>query len=134
MKNHFNNNLTGKTIAIWGLSFKPETDDMREAPSLVIIEKLLNAGCKIKGYDPQAMKEAQRILGDKIEYTKDPYEALIDADCLLLLTEWQEFRFPNFNVVKKLLKQNLIFDGRDIFDFKEMNDLGFDYYCVGIKK
>lgn len=129
----YNNNLKGKTIALWGLSFKPETDDMREAPSLVIIDKLLNSGAAVKGYDPQAMHEAKRILGDKIEYVKDQYEALIDADCLLILTEWQEFRFPNFKVMKKLLKDAIIFDGRNIFDVSEMKDMGFTYFCIGIK-
>jgi len=130
---YFNEDLTDKMISIWGLSFKPETDDMREAPSLVIIEKLLEAGCYIKGYDPQARKEAKRILGDKIEFANDQYEALIDADCLLILTEWQEFRYPNFKVMAKLMKQNIIFDGRNIFDIKEMRELGFEYFCVGIK-
>ncbi len=130
---YFNDDLKGKTIAIWGLAFKPETDDMREAPSLVIIEKLLEAGCQVKGYDPQAMKEARRILGDQIEFSKDQYEALIDADCLLLLTEWHEFRYPNFKVMAKLMKQKLIFDGRNIYDSKEMKGLGFEYHCIGVK-
>ena len=133
VEQHFNSELKGKNIAIWGLSFKPETDDMREAPSVVIINKLLNAGCNIKGYDPQAMEEADRILEDKIEYGKDQYEVLIDADCLLILTEWQEFRSPNFQVIAKLMKQKLIFDGRNIFESKEMNGLGFTYHCIGIK-
>jgi len=130
---YFNNDLKGKTIALWGLSFKPETDDMREAPSLVIIDKLLKSGAIVKGYDPQAMHEAKRILGDKIEYVKDQYEALIDADCLLILTEWQEFRFPNFKVIQKLLKNSAIFDGRNIFDVAEMEEMGFQYFCIGIK-
>jgi UDPglucose 6-dehydrogenase len=125
--------LTGKLIAIWGLSFKPETDDMREAPSLVIIEKLLAAGCRVKGYDPQAIKEAKRILGDKIEFAENQYEALIDADCLLLLTEWQEFRYPNFKAMAKLMKRNLIFDGRNILDAAEMQEFGFDYFCIGAR-
>jgi len=129
----YNNSLKGKTIALWGLSFKPETDDMREAPSLVIIDKLLEVGATVKAYDPQAMHEAKRILGDKIEYVKDQYEALIDADCLLILTEWQEFRFPNFKVMQKLLKQPVVFDGRNIFDVAEMKEMGFKYYCIGIK-
>ncbi len=130
---YFDNDLNGSTIAIWGLSFKPETDDMREAPALVVIEKLLEAGCHIKGYDPQALNKAKRILGDKIEFVKDQYEALIDADCLLLLTEWHEFRYPNFKVMAKLMRQNLIFDGRNIFDTKEMIELGFKYFCIGMK-
>lgn len=132
LKQHFNDNLKGKTIAIWGLSFKPETDDMREAPSLVIIEELLKAGCNVQAYDPQAINEAKRHLGDSITYAKDQYETLIDADCLLLLTEWHEFRFPNFKVISKLLKHNIIFDGRNIFDNKEMKELGFQYYCIGV--
>jgi len=130
---HFKNDLKGKTIAIWGLSFKPETDDMRDAPSLIIIDKLLQAGCKIKGYDPQAMSEAKRILGNKIYYAADQYKTLIDGDCLLILTEWQEFRFPDFKLMTKYLNQKLIFDGRNIFDYKEMKELGFEYYCIGIK-
>lgn len=130
---YFKQNLKGKTIAIWGLSFKPETDDMREAPSLVIIEKLLEAGCLVKGYDPQAQTEAQKILGDKIEFAHDQYEALIDADCLLLLTEWHEFRYPNFNVMKRLMKETVIFDGRNIYDRKELKEFGFRYFCIGIK-
>ncbi len=129
---HYNNNLKGKTIAMWGLSFKPKTDDMREAPSLVVIKKLLEAGAKVKAYDPVAMDEAKRILGNKIEYAKDEYETLIDADCLMILTEWDEFKFPNFNVVKKLLKDPLIFDGRNIYEPSEMKDFGFIYYCIGV--
>ncbi len=133
VNSYFQNDLKGKTIGIWGLSFKPETDDMREAPSLVVIEQLLESGCKIKAYDPQAQEEAKRILGDKIEYSKDPYEAVLDADCLVIITEWHEFRFPNFKVIKKLLKRNVIFDGRNIYEPDEMKDLGFEYYCIGIK-
>lgn len=130
---YFKNDLKGKTIAIWGLSFKPETDDMRDAPSLVIIDKLLKAGCCIKGYDPQAIHEAKRILGDSIEFSKDQYEALVDADCLLLLTEWHEFRYPNFELMAKMLKNKVIFDGRNIYDAKEMKELGFEYFCIGVK-
>ena len=133
LDSYFNHDLSGKKVAIWGLSFKPETDDMREAPSLVLIDKLLKAGCHVTGYDPQAQKEARRILGDKIGYAKDQYEALIDADCLFLLTEWHEFRYPNFKVMKKLMKQNIVFDGRNIYDRNEMKDIGFKYFCIGIK-
>lgn len=129
---HFNGDLKGKTFAMWGLSFKPKTDDMREAPSLVIIEKLLEAGAKVKAYDPVAMKEAKHIIGDIIEYTNDPDEALIDSDALLLITEWPEFRLPNFKVMTKLLKNQVIFDGRNIYDAKELKDLGFIYYGIGI--
>ena len=129
---YFNGDLKGKTIAIWGLSFKPETDDMREAPALVVIEKLLNAGCKIKAYDPQAMDEAKRILDDTIELVPEPYEALVDADALAVITEWHEFRYPNFKVMAKLLKNAVIFDGRNIYDYQEMHELGFEYFCIGI--
>jgi UDPglucose 6-dehydrogenase len=129
---YFDNNLEGKTIAMWGLSFKPQTDDMREAPALVLIEKILGAGAKVKAYDPVAMEESQRRIGDVIEYAKDQYEALIDADALLLVTEWPEFKFPNFNVVKKLLKNQVIFDGRNVYDPGDMKDAGFEYFCIGI--
>lgn len=131
--NCFNGNICGLTIAIWGLSFKPETDDMREAPALVLISKFLAAGCKVKAYDPVAIHEAKRKLGDSIIFANDPYDALIDADCLLLVTEWKEFRIPNFNVMKKLLKNPLIFDGRNIYDIQEMKSSGFEYYCIGVK-
>lgn len=129
---YFNGNVKGKTIAIWGLSYKPQTNDMREAPSLVIIKNLLEAGAKVKAYDPIAVDEAKRLLDDSITYADDQYEALIDADCLVLITEWPEFKFPNFKMVKKLLKIPVIFDGRNIYDVKEMKSNGFDYFCVGI--
>lgn len=129
---HYNGQIKGKTFALWGLSFKPKTDDMREAPSLVIIENLLKAGANIKGFDPVAMHEAQKALGEQITYCKDPYDALIDADALLIATEWPEFRSPNFNVMSKLLKNKVVFDGRNIFDLEEMRELGFAYYCIGI--
>jgi UDPglucose 6-dehydrogenase len=130
---HFDGNIKGKTFAMWGLSFKPKTDDMREAPSLVIIEKLLAAGANVKAYDPVAMKEAKHILGEQIEFCKDSEECLIDTDALLVVTEWPKFRTPNFQVVKKLMKGNVIFDGRNIYDIVEMQELGFDYYCIGVK-
>lgn len=129
---HFNGNLNGKVFAVWGLSFKPKTDDMREAPSLVIIEKLLKMGANVKAYDPVAMHEAQKDLGDKIHYATDMNEALIDADALLIITEWPEFRTPNFEVMGRLMKNKLVFDGRNIYDLSEMKDNGFDYYCIGI--
>jgi len=129
---HFNGNIKGKTIAIWGLSFKPQTDDMREAPSLVIIEKLLAAGAKVKAYDPVAMKEASHTLGESITYAEEQYEALIDADCLLLVTEWSEFKFPNLKIMRKLLNQPVIFDGRNIYDAAEMKRNEFSYFCIGI--
>lgn len=131
--NHFNGDLKGKKIAVWGLAFKPKTDDMREAPSLVVIEKLLEAGASVVAYDPVAMHEAQRILGDRISYSKDEYGACIDADALVLVTEWSEFRAPDFRVLQKLLKNKLIFDGRNIYDPSELAELGFSYYAIGRK-
>ncbi len=132
VRNYFRGDLKDKNIAVWGLSFKPQTDDMREAPSIVIIKKLLEAGANVKAYDPVAMKEAARILGDTISYAEDQYEALIDADCLLLVTEWSEFKFPNFKIVKKLLNKPVIFDGRNIYEVAEMQRQGFEYFCIGI--
>jgi UDPglucose 6-dehydrogenase len=129
---YFNGNIKGRTIALWGLSFKPQTDDMREAPSLVLIEKFLGAGAHVKAYDPVAMKEAKRILGDTVEFSEDQYETLIDADCLVLVTEWPEFKFPNFKIVRSLLKQPLVFDGRNIYDKAEMKRNGFTYFCIGV--
>jgi len=129
---YFDGDLKGKKIALWGLSFKPKTDDMREAPSLVVIEKLIEAGATVIAYDPVAMHETQRIIGDKIEYAKDQFDALINANCLLIMTEWSEFKFPNFNIVKKLLKEPIIFDGRNIYDAKDMESKGFKYSCIGL--
>jgi UDPglucose 6-dehydrogenase len=129
---HFNGNLKGKTFALWGLSFKPKTDDMREAPSLVIIENLLKAEANVKAFDPVAMHEAKKVVREQITFCKDQYDALIDADALLIATEWPEFRSPNFNVISKLLKNKVIFDGRNIYEPEEMNELGFTYYCIGI--
>jgi UDPglucose 6-dehydrogenase len=129
---HFNGDIKGKTVAVWGLSFKPQTDDMREAPSVVIIKGLLEAGAKVKSYDPVAMTEARHYFGDSIAYVDDQYEALIDADCLAMVTEWPEFKFPNFKIVKKLLNSPVVFDGRNIYDPAEMKRNGFDYFCIGI--
>ncbi|SFG32654.1 UDP-glucose dehydrogenase family protein [Pontibacter chinhatensis] len=129
---HFNGDLAGRTFAVWGLSFKPKTDDMREAPSLVIIERLLEAGARVKAYDPVAMAEARHSLGDRVEYGKDEYEALIDADALLLVTEWPEFRSPNFSVVGKLMKEKVVFDGRNIYDGAELAAKGFAYHGIGV--
>jgi UDPglucose 6-dehydrogenase len=129
---HFKGDLKGKSFAMWGLSFKPKTDDMREAPSLVIIEKLLHAGAQVKAYDPVAMHEAKKDLGEQIEYCKDPNDALIDADALLIVTEWPEFRTPNFKVMGKLMKNKVVFDGRNIYDLEEMTEHGFEYYCIGV--
>jgi UDPglucose 6-dehydrogenase len=129
---HFNGDIKDKTIGMWGLSFKPLTDDMREAPSLVLIEQFLNAGATVRAYDPVAMHEAKRILGDRIIYASDQYDALVDADCLLLVTEWPEFKFPDFNIILKLLKSPVVFDGRNIYELVEMKRKGFTYYCIGI--
>lgn len=130
---HFGSNLKGKCIAIWGLSFKPETDDMREAPSVVIINALLEAGAKVKAYDPVATEEAKRIIGDRIEYATDRNEAIMDADALVVITEWAEFRVPNYPMMKRLMKEKLIFDGRNIFEPAEMKEFGFTYYSIGRK-
>ena len=131
VKNYFNNDIKGKTIALWGLSFKPNTDDMREAPSKVIIKELVEAGAKIKAYDPVAMDEAKKEVEDSITYGQDPYDVLIDADALLLLTEWPEFRIPNYKVMSKLMNHKVVFDGRNIYDMNEMNENGFDYFGIG---
>jgi UDPglucose 6-dehydrogenase len=122
--------LDGKTIALWGLAFKPDTDDMREAPSLLIIDSLLNAGCTVKVYDPVAMDECRRRLGDKVLYSKDMYDAALDADAMLLLTEWKEFRLPSWNVLKKTMNKHIIIDGRNIYDKKEMKENDFIYDCI----
>lgn len=130
----FGEDLSGMTFGLWGLSFKPNTDDMREAPSLVIIDELKKRGAEIKAYDPIAMNHAREFyLGDKITYCKDAYEACDDADALLLVTEWSEFRIPNWNIVGKLLKNKLIFDGRNIYDQTYLKDLGFKYFGIGLK-
>lgn len=127
----FKGDLEGKTIALWGLAFKPGTDDMREAPALVLIEKLRKAGCVVRAYDPAAMGESKRSIGDTIFYACDMYDALLDADALMLVTEWKEFRLPAWGVVKKTMKQPVILDGRNIYDVKELQDLGFVYHCIG---
>ncbi|MDR1527027.1 MAG: UDP-glucose/GDP-mannose dehydrogenase family protein [Dysgonamonadaceae bacterium] len=122
--------LTDKTIAVWGLAFKPNTDDMRESPSLVLIRLLLEAGCKIKVYDPVAMNEGKRRFGDSLFYAHDMYEAALEADALLLLTEWKEFRLPSWNVLKKTMSRPIILDGRNIYDKKEMQENGFVYVSI----
>ena len=127
----FNGELKGKTIALWGLAFKPETDDMHEAPGLVLIDKLLKAGCQVRAYDPAAMDECKRRIGDVIYYARDMYDAVLDADVLMLITEWKEFRLPSWAVVKKTMNQQIVLDGRNIYDKKEMEELGFIYSCIG---
>ena len=133
VKHHFNGELKDKKFALWGLSFKPKTDDMREAPSLVIIEKLLNEGANVVAYDPVAMKEAQHSLKNSIEYATDMYDCLNEADALLIITEWPEFRVPDFDEINKRLNQKVLFDGRNIFDPQDMKKLGYSYYCIGVK-
>lgn len=127
----FNGDLKGKTIALWGLAFKPETDDMREAPALVLIDKLLKAGCQIRAYDPAAMQECKRRIGDSVYYACDMYDAVLDADALMLVTEWKEFRLPSWAVIRKTMAQQIVLDGRNIYDKKEMEELGFVYSCIG---
>ncbi|MDB4347223.1 UDP-glucose/GDP-mannose dehydrogenase family protein [Bacteroidia bacterium] len=131
LKKHFGD-LNGKKIALWGLSFKPNTDDMREAPSLVVIEQILAEGGSVSAYDPVAAEEAKRDLGERIVYSDNAYDALVDADALVVITEWPEFRVPDWNKAKQLLKQNVIFDGRNIYDAQDARDQGFDYYGIGI--
>lgn len=131
LSNYYNDNLKGKTISIWGLAFKPETDDMREATSLVMIKNLIEVGCKIKVYDPVAMNECKRRIGDSIIYASDMYDATLNADALLLLTEWKQFRLPSWEVIKKTMHHPLILDGRNIYDKDEMESLGFAYMCIG---
>ena len=131
LEQHYGGALAGKTVALWGLSFKPETDDMREAPALVVIDRLLAAGVQVKAYDPVAMAECKRRLGDKVIYCKDMYEAATDADALLLLTEWKEFRVPSFAVLERLMKAKVLIDGRNIYDAEEVAEAGFSYYKIG---
>ena len=129
----FNGDLKGKTIAIWGLSFKPETDDMREAPALVVIDKLLKAGAVINVFDPIAMDETKRRIGDVVTYCKDMYEAVIDADAIALMTEWKQFRMPSWAIIRKAMKNYVVVDGRNIYDGEELKELGFTYSRIGQK-
>jgi UDPglucose 6-dehydrogenase len=128
---HYNGDLKGKRISVWGLAFKPETDDMREATALVVIEELLKAGCEVTVYDPVAMPEAKRRIGDRIKYAKDACSAVDKANALLLITEWKEFRLPSWNVIKEKMQTPLIFDGRNIYDPDELHELGFTCYSIG---
>ena len=128
----FDGNLQGKKVAIWGLAFKPDTDDMREAPSLVLIEKLLAAGATVSVYDPIAMEECKRRIGDVVTYAKDIYDAAFDADALMVVTEWKEFRLPSWAVLKRTMKQPILIDGRNIYDRQELDEQGFQYSCIGI--
>lgn len=127
----FEGNLAGKRIAVWGLAFKPETDDMREAPAVVVIEKLLADGAEVVAYDPVSMDEARRRIGDRIKYAKDMYDAVVDADAIAMMTEWKQFRVPSWPVVKRAMRGNVIVDGRNIYDANELHEEGFVYSCIG---
>lgn len=131
LEKHFGEGLRGRTVALWGLAFKPETDDMREAPALVLIDRLTEAGCTVKVYDPIAMPECRRRIGERVVYCKDMYEAAVDADALLLVTEWKEFRMPSFAVLAKTMAGKLIVDGRNIYERDEITAAGFLYSAIG---
>lgn len=131
LEQYYRGNLSGKKVAMWGLAFKPETDDMREAPSLVLIDLLLKAGCRVTAYDPVAIPEAKRRIGDRIRYAKDIYEAVNDADVLMIVTEWKEFRLPSWPKIKQQMKTPLILDGRNIYNIHEIEEAGFTYHCIG---
>jgi UDPglucose 6-dehydrogenase len=131
VKAHFGADLNGRTVAVWGLSFKPRTDDMREAPAITVIESLLEAGARVQAYDPRAMSEARKIFADRIVYARSSYDAVRGADALLIITEWNEFRSPNLQRLKEALKNPVIFDGRNLFDPSELKKLGFAYYGIG---
>jgi UDPglucose 6-dehydrogenase len=131
MQQHFEGNLKDKKIAVWGLAFKPDTDDIREAPALYMINKLLDAGANVTAYDPEAMNNVKTKLGDSISFASSMTDAVKDADALLICTEWHAFRNPNFNNLKTALKSNVIFDGRNIYNPKDMTALGIDYYSIG---
>lgn len=133
LKEAFNGNLNSKTIAIWGLAFKPETDDMREAPALVVIKQLLEAGATVKVFDPIAMEECKRRIGDVVTYCKDMYEAVIDADAVALLTEWKQFRIPSWAIIHRAMKNHVVVDGRNIYDGEELKEMGFTYSRIGQK-
>jgi len=131
MLGYFNNDLNNRLIGIWGLSFKPKTDDIREASSIYLINKLLGKGVRIRAYDPAAMEETRRLLGDRIEYASDPYEVVAGADALALMTEWSEFHLPDFVKLAGLMKNKVIFDGRNIYNPDELKKLGFKYFGIG---
>lgn len=133
LKKYYGDNLKGKVVTLWGLAFKPETDDMREATSLVTIDLLLKAGCRVKVYDPIAMDECHRRIGDTVEYATDMYDATLDSDALLLLTEWKQFRLPSWGVIKKLMNKTLLIDGRNIYDAEDIKNQGFEYFSIGKK-
>ena len=127
----FGMNLTGMTFGVWGLTFKPKTNDMRMAPSITIINALLGFGARIKVYDPKGFEQAKNVFGDRVIYANNSYDALKDADCMLLLTEWNEFRRPDFDRIKGLMKSPVIFDGRNQYDAERLKQRGFEYHCIG---
>lgn len=131
IKKYYNNDLKGKTFAIWGLAFKPETDDIREAPALYLIETLLAEGAIVKAFDPEAMTNVKAIFGDKVQFVDNQYDAIVDADALVIVTEWSEFRNPDFNKIKSSLKQPVVFDGRNVYTLEKMKELGFYYESMG---
>jgi UDPglucose 6-dehydrogenase len=131
LKRHFGSSLTGLTFAVWGLAFKPRTDDMRDAPAITVIDSLIEAGAEVHAYDPEATEEAKKIFGTRIRYAARNYDALDGASALLVLTEWNEFRRPDFARIKRLLQQPVIFDGRNIYDPIDLAKLGFTYYSIG---
>jgi UDPglucose 6-dehydrogenase len=131
IRKYFNHNLKGKKFALWGLSFKPNTDDIREAPALDMINALLQEGASVTAFDPEAMKNAKELLGDRIKFADNPYDALNDADALLIATEWNEFRTPDFTKMSDRLKNKVIFDGRNLFDLQGMRELDFHYESIG---
>jgi UDPglucose 6-dehydrogenase len=133
IEKYYKGNLTGKTFALWGLAFKPNTDDVREAPSISLVQKLLEKKVKVKAYDPAAMETTKKVLGDRIEYCKTPNAALENSDALIIVTEWNEFRTPDYQLIKKTMKEPVIFDGRNLYDLSKMEELGFTYYSIGRK-
>jgi UDPglucose 6-dehydrogenase len=133
VKKYFKGDIKGKKFAVWGLAFKPETDDIREAPSLYVIDELLKAGATVSVFDPEAMNNVKAILGDTVSYATDQYEGLKDAEALLIVTEWSVFRTPDFDMLEQLLKNKVIFDGRNLYDLQKMIDCGFYYNSIGRK-
>lgn len=131
IKAYYGNDLKGRKFALWGLAFKPNTDDIREAPALYIIEELLKEGASVSAYDPEAMKNVKAVFGEKVEFTENQYDCLQDADALLIATEWNEFRMPDFDKISSLLKEKVIFDGRNLFDVALLEKMGFYYQSIG---
>lgn len=134
LRKHYKNDLEGKTFAVWGLAFKPNTDDIREAPALVIIDELLSAGARVQAFDPEAMNNVKAIYGNRVKFCDNMYDALEGADCLCILTEWAEFRNPDFERITSMLHENIIFDGRNLYDLEQMKSLGFQYISIGRPK